>query len=571
MDILGVNLTRTSTGTDLYDGAAVLLRDGVPMVAIAEERLTRAKHCGSVRLASQYCLDAAGTDIRSVDYVAVSICCEVPPPADWAAHSLRLQGLDVRDDQVVVVPSHHLSHAASAFLASPFQQAITVVADNEGNILGPRTRQEYWLNSLERTTVWACTSGIGTEIRRIASHGDQPDEISLGAAYNYITKWLGFSSYHDAGQTMALAAHATGKWSDSRLFEWEAGRLLCRLPQRNDAKVEAVAGWLNAEFGIPLDQGRDPGEPITELHHEVAGLAQSALERALLDLVRRAVEETGIRTVCLAGGSALNCVANHRIARELDLDGLFIQPAASDVGQALGNALWTWHCLLGQTRRWAMNSAALGRPYEAAEVRRAAEEYAAHIDVEPSPDVVGAVASRLAQGQIVGWFSGGSEYGIRALGQRSILGDPRRLETKTRLDLEIKCREPFRPYAPSVTAESASEWFDLTEREIAPGAPATFMLQAAPVRRHLRFRIPAVVHVDGTARVHVVHPGQNADYHALIERFRQLTGIPVLLNTSFNAAGNPIVETPGDAIAEFLAMGLDCLLLDGLLITPRRR
>ncbi|GAA1111886.1 hypothetical protein [Kitasatospora arboriphila] len=182
MDILGVNLTRTSTGTDLYDGAAVLLRDGVPVAAIAEERLTRTKHCGSVRLASRYCLDAADTDIHSVGRVAVSICCDVPPPAGWAAAELRKQGLDVRDEQVVAVPSHHLSHAASVFLASPFQEAITVVADNEGNILPPQTRPEYWLNRLERTTVWHCRSGAGTEFRRIASHGDGPDEISLGVS-----------------------------------------------------------------------------------------------------------------------------------------------------------------------------------------------------------------------------------------------------------------------------------------------------------------------------------------------------------------------------------------------------
>ncbi|MGE7433982.1 carbamoyltransferase family protein [Kitasatospora sp. NPDC001175] len=569
MDILGVNLTRTSTGVDLYDGAAVLLRSGVPVAAIAEERLTRAKHCGSVRLASRYCLDAAGTDIRSVDQVAVSICCDVPPSADWAAQELRNQGLDVRDDQIVVVPSHHLSHAASAFLASPFQHAITVVADNEGNILSPRTRQNYWLNRLERTSVWLCRGGPDNRFQQIASHGDGPNEISLGGAYNYITKWLGFSSYHDAGQTMALAAHSTGKWEGIELFTWDEERLRCRLPQRHHAKRQAVAEWLAAEVGIPYDEGRDPGGPITNLHHEVAGLVQSALERALIDLVRRSVEATGIRTVCLAGGTALNCVANHRIACELGLEGLFVQPAASDVGQALGNALWTWHCHLGKPRLWNMCSTELGRWYSAAEVRRAVSGFGARVRVEPCADLPGAAAAMLAEGQIIGWHQGGSEYGIRALGHRSILGDPRRPETKARLDLDIKCREPFRPYAPSVTAGAASDWFDLLPSELAPGAPASFMLQATRVRPAVRQRIPAVVHVDGSARVHVVRPETNPGYHALLQRFGLLTGVPVLLNTSFNAAGNPIVETPADAIAEFLDMGLDALVLDDLLITRR--
>ncbi|WP_344627678.1 carbamoyltransferase C-terminal domain-containing protein [Kitasatospora arboriphila] len=216
-----------------------------------------------------------------------------------------------------------------------------------------------------------------------------------------------------------------------------------------------------------------------------------------------------------------------------------------------------------------MRTAELGRRYSTAEVRGAVGDFGARIRIEPAADLVGDVAARLARGQIIGWYWGGSEYGIRALGHRSILGDPRRPETKVRLDRDIKCREPFRPYAPSVTAEAAPDWFDLVPRELAPGAPTTFMLQATRVRPASRQHIPAVVHVDGSARVHVVRQEANPGYHALLQRFGALTGVPVLLNTSFNAAGNPIVETPADAIAEFLDMGLDALVLDDLLITRR--
>ncbi|MEY9967542.1 carbamoyltransferase [Streptacidiphilus sp. MAP12-16] len=568
MYTLGLNLTRTATGIYLHDGAAALLLNGVPIAAVAEERLTRRKHCGGVANAARYCLSAAGIDLAEVDAVAVSICCEVSPSPRWAAQALRRQGLAVRDDQVVVVPSHHLSHAASAFLASPFPEAITVVADNEGNILGPRRRRDYWLNALERTTVWACRDDGESppELKRIASHGDSPDVLSLGAAYGYFTRWLGYSSYHDAGQTMALAAYGSGKWAETDLFDWQDGRLVCRLPQQHQNKNEATAAWLRSELGVTA-AAREPGSPLDEVHFEVAALAQAALERALLRLVGDAVERTGIRSVCLAGGVALNCVANHRITRELGLDALFVQPAASDVGQALGNALWAHRFHLDGPRSWSMTSSALGRTYTAAEVAAALAARGDQVRIEHANDDLAEAALRLASGQVIGWFTGGSEYGVRALGHRSILADPRRADTKVRLDTEIKQREPFRPYAPSVTSRTAADWFDLRPSEQVPGAPAGFMLQATAALPGQRERIPAVVHADGSARVHVVRPETNPRYHALIERFADLSGVPVLLNTSFNAAGNPIVETPADAVAEFLALGLDALVFDGLVVT----
>ncbi|WP_052442840.1 carbamoyltransferase family protein [Streptacidiphilus neutrinimicus] len=563
--VLGVNLTRTSTGIGLDDGAAALLRDGVPVAAIAEERLTRRKHSGGVRQAVGYCLVETGIGIDAVDAVAVSICCELTPSPRWAASALRREGVQVRDDQVVVVPSHHLSHAASAFLPSPFREAVTVVADNEGNILGPRLHSDYWRNALERTTVWDCRDDGRLRLEPVGRHGDGPDELSLGSAYGYFTRWLGFPSYHDAGQTMALAAYGTGKWTDAELFTWRDGRLVCRMPQRHRAKTEAVSDWLHEQVGISVPP-RTPGAALDVTHHEVAALAQAALENALLRLIGDAVERTGLRSVCLAGGVALNCVANHRIARELDLDGLFVQPAASDVGQALGNALWA-HRRLGGGERWTMTSSALGRAYTTAEIDAALAPWSDRVRVTRPDDTVAEAAARIADGQVVGWFDGGSEYGIRALGQRSLLADPRRADTKPRLDAEVKRREAFRPYAPSVTAGAAGDWFDVRPAEAAAAGPATFMLQAVRVLPERRERIPAVVHADGTARVHVVRPEIQPRYHALIERFAAFTGVPVLLNTSFNAAGNPIVETPADAVAEFLKLGLDALVFEDRVVT----
>jgi carbamoyltransferase len=565
--VLGVNLTTTGDGVPLFDGAAALLHEGRPVAAIAEERLTRRKHCGGVVNAVAYCLDAAGITLDDVETVAVSICCDVPPTPEAAAASLRVDGVRVRDEQVVVCPSHHLSHAASAFLASCFDEAVTVVADNEGVILGRRVHKDYWLNALERTTVWRCASRPSPSLAPIASYHDGPGELGLGAAYNYFTKWLGFNSYHDAGQTMALAAFAAGKYENLRLFEWSGTRLVCALQQQHQAKATAVSDWLDHVLGASTAQPRQPGATVEEIHFEIAAIAQQSIEEALLDIIGRAVDETGIRNVCLAGGVALNCVANERIARTLDLTGLFVQPAASDVGQALGNALWAYHQAGGQPRHWAMDRASLGRTYTTADIEAAVRRNEARVGATRLATPAVDVARRIAEGQIVGWFVGGSEYGLRSLGWRSILADPRRADSKHRLDTDIKKREWFRPYAPSVVAEAAHAWFDLGGQPVRAGDPVTFMLQAVPVRPERQSLIPAVVHVDGSARVHVVEPETNRPFHEVIEEFGRLTGVPVVLNTSFNAAGNPIVETPEDAINEFLAMNLDCLVLEDHVVT----
>ncbi|MGP4014654.1 carbamoyltransferase family protein [Saccharopolyspora sp. 5N708] len=588
MKILGLNLTRTSDGRPLDDGASALLVDGVPVVGIAEERLTRRKHSPGVARSVQYCLSAAKADLAEIDHVVVSNCCDTPATAETASALLRDEGLDIGPDQITVCPSHHLSHAASAFFASPFGASLSVVADHEGNIIGPRTHPDYWRNRVERTSAFRChrTAGGngGVAISPSRRYAAGPDVLGLGSAYAYVTRWLGLGRYHEAGQTMALAAFGRGSLSGVELFRQVDGEIVSAIAQRNDDKPSAVGDWLRAEVGRNGQQAEWPSvgtpgfpdrgfpdcaQPV-DLQHEVAHVAQRSLEQTLVQIVRDNITEVGYDAVCLAGGVALNCVANGRLARELGPGRLFVQPASSDVGQGLGNALWAHHHLTSEPFEWTMTHAFLGRQYSPDEIRAALGRHSDTISACQLTDVADVAAEVIANGAIVGWFQGGSELGPRALGHRSILADPRTPQAKIRLDTSIKRRAAFRPYAPAVPVEHAGDWFDVEPAELAQaGSPLDFMLMSVPVRPDVRDLVPSVVHVDGSARAQVVRPDVDPLFHALLTSFGRRTSVPVLLNTSFNPAGEPIVESPDDAVNAFLRMGLDYLFIGEMMVTRR--
>lgn len=590
--VLGLNLTRTRDGVALDDGAAALLDNGAATVAIAEERLTRRKHDGGVASAVRYCLASQGLDLGQVNRVAVSICCDTPPDQAFALGALGAEGLPVGKEQLCLVPSHHLSHAASAYYPSGFEEALIVVADNEGNIIGEPYHRDYWHNRLERTSIYL---GRGNDLRLLRRYGDQPGELSLGAAYNHFTKWLGFTSYHDAGKVMALAAYGRGRLGGVEVFSAAADKIACRLPgsqgPRNTSGAasrpagppdefdleaarllhgESVRKLVAEQTGTDIGPARAFCREPDEMQKEIAWLIQTQLEQAFVEIVRRAVAWTGITRVCLAGGVALNCVANTLIADLPEVDELFIQPAASDVGQALGNALWAHRQDEPASHRWTMRSCSLGRPYTRRDIDTALLSWHERITISEPGSPAAEAARLIADRQIIGWFEGGSEYGLRGLGRRSVLGDPRTHETKTRLDTVIKRREPFRPYAPSVLEEEVGTWFDI-DSSFRRGArqPMNCMLVAPKVRPERRSQVPAVTFIDGTARLQAVSRAENPRYHELIRRFQALTGVPLVLNTSFNAGGDPVVETPQDALHSMFKMGLDALVLGDLLIRPR--
>jgi carbamoyltransferase len=590
--VLGVNLTRTRDGIALDDGAAALLDDGAATVAIAQERLTRRKHDGGAADAARYCLDSQGHSLSQVGLIAVSSCCDVPPDPAFALDMLAAEGLPVSKEQLRVVPSHHLSHAASAYYPSGFDEAVVIVADNEGNILGEPQHRDYWRNRLERTSVYL---GCGNDLRLLRRYGDRPGELSLGAAYNHFTKWLGFTSYHDAGKVMALAAYGRGYFDGVDVFSICDGDVSCLLPKpsgnslvtnvaeplpgppdefdREAARLlhgESVRQLVAEQAGVDIGPARSCCREPDEIQQELAWLIQTQLERALVEIVRRTVARTGVSRVCLAGGVALNCVANTLVANLPEVSELFIQPAASDVGQALGNAIWAYRQENATARRWVMRSCSLGRPYTRTDIDNALPPFRHRITVEQTPDPAATAARLIAGGQIIGWFDGGSEYGLRGLGRRSVLGDPRTKDTKTRLDAVIKRREPFRPYAPSILEEEVTAWFDVdSDFKRTAAQPMNCMFVAPRIRPERRSQVPAVTFIDGTARLHSVSREENPRYHDLIRHFRQLTGVPLILNTSFNAGGDPVVETPQDAVNSMFKMSLDALVIGDLVIRQK--
>jgi carbamoyltransferase len=556
-----------------HDAAAALLVDGEIVAAAEEERFTRRKHDPAFpRQAIAFCLRQAGLRTSDLDLV---VYFEKPflklerllvsSLATWP-RSLRLfsesmlsfagdklwirrlieQELSLPADRILFC-EHHMSHAASAFLVSPFDEAAILTIDGVGE--------------------WTTTSiGAGR-----ANHIQLLEEIrfphSLGLLYSAFTAFLGFEVNEGEYKVMGMAPYGRPRFVEDvrrvvRLgadgsFELDLSYFSFTYSTHRtySAKFEQL-------FGPPRRPGApfDPHDAECRRYADTAASIQIVTEEAILNLARRARQKTGMARLCLAGGVALNSVANGRLLRESGFDDIYIQPAAGDSGGALGAALFAWHMAEGKPRGKPLDRADLGEAHpQAREVLDRSSVVYRRLDEERMVDEV---ARRLAAGQVIGWFQGRFEWGPRSLGQRSILADPRRADMKDRVNSAVKFRESFRPFAPSVTAASAAEHFDID----AIGYPARFMLYVVPVRESSRDLLPAITHVDGTARPQVVHHAACPKYHSLIERFAQQSGVPVLLNTSFNLRGEPIVASPADALATFHHSGLDALVIEDCLI-----
>ncbi|MBF8185319.1 hypothetical protein ITP53_06125 [Nonomuraea sp. K274] len=553
MRIVGLNMGVTRDGSvRLKDGAAALAVDGHVTVAIAEERLSRRKHDGGARLAFEYCLDTAGATRDDIDMVVVSTCSEEAAEDGYGADLLGMA-----PSKIHAMPSHHLSHACSAFYPSPFDEAVVVVLDNEGNLLGPPAEQR-WNSRFERNTYFVGRGG-DVSVLEAADDGLDEAEIGPGEVYRHFTYYLGWPSYVHAGKTMGLSAYGRpGAFGDVRLFRLEDGRLRSSLPNGHDDPIHAIQAFF-ADQGVDIGPPRRRSEPLTQRHADIARLVQDCLEEALLAKVYWLHAKTGIDNLCLAGGVALNCVANRRLLDESPFRRLFVPFAPGDTGQCVGNALYGWHVLASGARRYdSVPPAQLGRTFAGTEIETALRH--AELLVEKVDNTVVETARLVADGHVVAWFQGGSELGPRALGGRSIVADPRDAAMPNYLNLVVKGREPFRPFAPSVLADLADEYFDL-----ATSAP--YMELVATVRQPMRHMVPAIVHVDGTARLQTVARG--GLYAGLIEAFYALTGIPMVLNTSLNLGGEPIVETPEDAVECFLRSSLDRLVIDQYVVRRR--
>lgn len=575
MNVLGLNAYHG-------DASATLLSARGIECAIEEERFSRLKHqAGFPALAALEALKYAGIEARELTHVAIS--------RDPSAHihrklmfalsqgprfSLirdRLANVSrVRDPKPALADAlgvcesalpatihrveHHQAHMASSFFVSPFDQAALLSIDGFGDFV---------------STMWGV--GRGTKIQ-IEDWVEFPH--SMGILYTAITQYLGFPKYGDEFKVMGLAPLGEPEYLD-RLrplvkrkgmgFALDLAYFIHHSEGVNmtwEAGSPTLGPVFSAELEALLGPRREAGEPLDTHHRNIAASLQALLEEVVLDLLRGLADKTKMKTLCMAGGVALNCTLNGKITRETPFEQIYIQPAAYDAGTSLGAALYVRHHMHDQPRDVVMDHVYWGLEYSPAECRAALETSGLEFRELRDPEELALeTATLLAQGHILGWFQGRFEWGPRALGNRSINCDPRNPRMKDILNHRIKHRESFRPFAPSVTAESASQYFDLDQ-------PSPFMLVTCQVRQDKRDVIPAVTHSDGSARVQTVTRDANPRYWALLKAFERVTGVPVLLNTSFNE-NEPIVNTPDEAVSCFLRNDMDMLVLGPYLVVRR--
>lgn len=556
-----------------HDAAACLLRDGEIIAAAMEERFTRRKHQGGIpHRAVEYCLTTAGIDLDAIDAVG----CYMNPwlrlrkRLRYRLHvlplSLRYAGAYfayellhnlayVRGSRALVgrharlhFLEHHLAHAASAFFSSPFERALIVSIDYIG----------------EFATTVACTAE-GTTLRKV---WEQSYPHSLGVLYSAFTDYLGFTRASDEYKVMGLAGY--GDPSVYRGLFAELVRTGDEIGYRIDLSrfqyhylPGSRLGYLAPSLLQQLGPQRHPEGPLEQRHYDIAAALQEALERCVLHMVaelRRRYPQYD--NLCLAGGVALNCVMNGRVLAEGPFSRLYVQPAAGDDGIAIGAAQHLYHIQLGQPRRNApLRDVRLGPAYNDTDIETALRD--AGLTYRRCADIAAVAAEHIAHGRIVGWFQDRMEFGPRALGARSILADPTRADMQDILNHRVKHREDFRPFAPAVCQEAYSNYFapPRDSLDVSDADPLRFMLLVTTVLPGARARLPAITHVDGTARVQIVDSTVSPLFYRLLREFERRRGVPVVINTSFNVRGEPIVCSPTDAIRCFRSTGIDVLCI----------
>lgn len=581
-----------------HDSSACLVVDGEIIAAAQEERFTRKKHDSAFPVnAIEYCLSEAKCQARDVDYVVFydkpflkferlletylafapngfkSFLISLPV---WLkdklfqktviANALRdLWGSEIDWSARLLFSEHHLSHAASAFFPSPFEEAAVLTMDGVGE--------------------WTTTSLAIGKGNQLSVHKEIHFPHSLGLLYSAITYYAGFKVNSGEYKVMGLAPYGQPKYAQlmkDHLIEI-----------KEDGSFHLDMSYFNYCTGLTMTNSkfdelfggapRQPESIITQREMDLAASVQSVTEEVVIKLARGIAKSTGQRNLCLAGGVALNCVANGKLLRENVFDNIWIQPAAGDAGGSIGAALGAYYIMLGKERKIssgldAMKGSYLGPSYTQVDIERRLLAAGAVFTTEDDTDLINIAAQALADGKAIGWHQGRMEFGPRALGSRSIIADPRSPTVQKLLNLKVKYRESFRPFAPSVLREDVGDWFDLD-------ADSPYMLLVADVlpskqlpkteEKHLfgidklnvpRSLIPAVTHVDYSARIQTVHKETNSRYHALITRFKEITGCPVIVNTSFNVRGEPIVATPEDAFRCLMGTDIEMLVVGNAII-----
>ena len=575
-----------------HDSAAALLKDGKIIAAAQEERFTRKKHDASYPYnAVEFVLKYSNLKLSEVDnivffekpflkferlletYVAfaprgfISFMRAMPIwlreklfQKNYLFNKLKLHDPKLKSDNNIYFSDHHLSHAASAFFPSPFDEAVVLTADGVGE--------------------WATTTVAVGKNNQLDIKKEIHFPHSLGLLYSAFTYFVGFKINSGEYKLMGLAPYGNPIYCD---------KIEKLIDIKNDGTFRLNQSYFNYATGLTMTNNkfnslfganpRDPkNEKINQFHMDIACSIQKVTEKIMLQLARSIRKEYNIKNLCLAGGVALNCVANGKILKEKIFENIWIQPAAGDAGGSLGAALALWHIEKGNKRYINpdddMSGSYLGPSYKQEEIEKELKKLGANFKVLNYEDLINQTSEKISTGNAVGWFQGRMEFGPRALGARSILGDPRSEKMQKNLNLKVKYRESFRPFAPSVLKDDVSNWFELKTESpymlLVADVNSNKKIQMTEKEKKLfgidklnikRSEIPAVTHVDYSARIQTVSENTNKPYYDLIQKFKEKTGCPVIVNTSFNVRGEPIVNTPTDAFNCFMGTDLDNLVI----------
>lgn len=562
MNILGISCF-------YHDAAACLLRDGKIIAAAQEERFTRKKHDIDFPINSlKYCLEEGKISIDEVDYVAfyekplikferiLHQHLEMFPRSYWAFYSaipswinqkLRVPGIirkKLKYKGKIMFIEHHLAHAASAFLVSPFKKAAIVTTDGVGE--------------------WATTTYGTGEGNNIILQEEIKFPSSLGLLYSTVTAYLGFRVNDAEYKVMGLAAYG-------RPVYYEKFKKIIDI--KEDGSYQLDMSYFDFHYKLTMPSKKfirefgPPRKKESKMEHRfenVAASLQKITEEIILKMLNHLHEKTKISNLCMAGGVALNSVANGKILKNTPFKDIYIQPASSDAGTAVGAACYVYNSILGNARNYVMSSADLGPSYSTEQIKKFLEENnIVHKEFKDDNELIKVTAYLIKKGYIISWFQGRMEWGPRALGNRSILSDATNPKMRDILNLKVKHREPFRPFAPVVTVEDTKKYF---ECDNPVPMPADFMLVVYPIKKEKQKIIPAVTHVDGSGRLQTIRREQNQRYYDLIREFEKISSVPILINTSFNIRGEPIVCTPKDAYRCMMGTGIDYLIIDKFIV-----
>lgn len=590
MNILGISCY-------YHDAAAVLLQDGLVVAAADEERFTRIKHDSRFpSIAITFCLAQGNIESRDIDYVVfyekpwvkfdrILMTCLGTYPSSWRVFGesmnswlkdklwmrRRLQAYFSLPRERFLFVDHHISHAASAFFSSPFRDAAIVTLDGVGE----------WTTA---AVGYGTADWDGTTQNKIELYQQIKFPHSIGLLYSAFTSYLGFRVNNGEYKVMGMAPYGESRYLDeiakvvdvskdgSIHLNMDYFSFTNSTDQSYNERFVSLFGpprKPESEFFTTVTHPDRDGDAAREnqRYADIAASIQKTTEEIILRMVKYAKDVTGSSRLVMAGGVALNGVANGRILREVGFEDMFIQPAAGDPGGALGAALYAYHVLLGKPRRYVMEDVYLGQGYSCDEIQEVLDETGIPYEkLNSDEQVVEQVVTSLVQGHVVGWFRGRFEWGPRALGNRSILADPRREDMKEIVNTKIKFREPFRPFAPVILEEATKDYFDLNDPE--RNYPARFMQLVVPIFKKKQSLIPAVNHM-GTGRLQTIRRETNSAYYDVVSGFGQATGVPVVMNTSFNLRGEPIVNSPREALNTFLRSGIDLLVMENFLVRGR--